>query len=219
MKAVWADERITAAVSDMDNLDKVRENIGRRPRQDQAHPGRDRGAVPLRRRHPLGDLRRLRPPVRRRRSTRRCRSAPPCATSCTTTSTASPSWPRSCSASCPPRPRQIADVDFTAARGRLPPRRGHRPLDAPGRRGPGLATGGVRAGRAGISRIRCGGCGRGRRSIGCCRWGGVRRSRWPPAARGAARPGLAGTDDVGGARHRQLPVAGKARRGACGERP
>jgi predicted aldo/keto reductase-like oxidoreductase len=27
MKAVWADERITAAVSDMDNLDKVRENI------------------------------------------------------------------------------------------------------------------------------------------------------------------------------------------------
>lgn len=28
MKAVWADERITAAVSAMDNLDKVRENIG-----------------------------------------------------------------------------------------------------------------------------------------------------------------------------------------------
>jgi predicted aldo/keto reductase-like oxidoreductase len=27
MKAVWADERITAAVSDMDNLDKLRENI------------------------------------------------------------------------------------------------------------------------------------------------------------------------------------------------
>jgi predicted aldo/keto reductase-like oxidoreductase len=27
MKAVWADERITAAVSDMDNLDKVRENV------------------------------------------------------------------------------------------------------------------------------------------------------------------------------------------------
>ena len=28
MKAVWADERITAAVSDMDNLDKLRENVG-----------------------------------------------------------------------------------------------------------------------------------------------------------------------------------------------
>ncbi len=28
MKAVWADERITSAVSDMDNLDKVRENVG-----------------------------------------------------------------------------------------------------------------------------------------------------------------------------------------------
>jgi uncharacterized protein len=27
MKAVWADERITAAVSDMDNLDKLRENV------------------------------------------------------------------------------------------------------------------------------------------------------------------------------------------------
>jgi predicted aldo/keto reductase-like oxidoreductase len=27
LKAVWADERITAAISDMDNLDKVRENI------------------------------------------------------------------------------------------------------------------------------------------------------------------------------------------------
>jgi predicted aldo/keto reductase-like oxidoreductase len=27
MKAVWADERITAAVSDMDNLDKVKENV------------------------------------------------------------------------------------------------------------------------------------------------------------------------------------------------
>jgi predicted aldo/keto reductase-like oxidoreductase len=28
MKAVWADDRITAAVSDMDNLDKLRENVG-----------------------------------------------------------------------------------------------------------------------------------------------------------------------------------------------
>jgi predicted aldo/keto reductase-like oxidoreductase len=28
MKAVWADERLTAAVSEMDNLDKVRENVG-----------------------------------------------------------------------------------------------------------------------------------------------------------------------------------------------
>ncbi len=28
MKAVWADERIAGAVSDMDNLDKLRENIG-----------------------------------------------------------------------------------------------------------------------------------------------------------------------------------------------
>ena len=74
----------------------------RRPRQDQAHPRRDRGAVPLRRRHPLGHLRRLRPPLRRRRSAaRRCRSAPRCATSCTTTSTASRSWPRSSTASCP----------------------------------------------------------------------------------------------------------------------
>src|SRR5581483_6513772 len=27
LKAVWADERITAAISDMDNLDKLRENI------------------------------------------------------------------------------------------------------------------------------------------------------------------------------------------------
>ena len=38
MKAVWADERIAGAVSDMDNLDKVRENVGRRAGQDQADP-------------------------------------------------------------------------------------------------------------------------------------------------------------------------------------
>ena len=65
MKAVWADERITAAVSDMDNLDKVRENVGAALDKTKLTQAETRGAVPLRRRHPLGHLRRLRPPVRR----------------------------------------------------------------------------------------------------------------------------------------------------------
>ena len=71
IKAVWADERITAAVSDMDNLDKLRENVAA-----ARDPGKLGGLGPRRELRSLrpGDaidgLRRLRSPVYSRRSRR-----------------------------------------------------------------------------------------------------------------------------------------------------
>jgi len=60
LKAVWEDERIAAAVSHMDTIEKVRENIAAAARRHRALRGRPARAADARRGHPPPVLRRLR---------------------------------------------------------------------------------------------------------------------------------------------------------------
>ncbi len=124
LKAVWADDRITAAVSHMDTFEKLKQNIAAAVDKTDLGAVELRGAATLRRGHAGACLRRLRSPLRRRGRRRRSRSGPPCATSCTTTSTASRRRRASCSAALPAAGTAIwPRVDFRAGQRRLPARR------------------------------------------------------------------------------------------------